>query len=209
MNFVKKGFTLIELLIVVSIISLIVITGFFLARNQFLKGRDARRKADMHKIQEAVEEYEKDHDCYPPPPPDPTTNCDPGTGLKPYLSQIPCDIATGLSFYYETDNPGGCGKWYRIFILLDNLNDKDIIPAIGPGSKYNFYLASPNAPVPTSAASPIPTPTPPTCSDYWGCKDGVCILVPREPPDCLPICQPGYDALNICEQACPGLECTP
>jgi len=209
MNFVKKGFTLIELLIVVSIISLIVITGFFLARNQFLKGRDARRKADIHKIQEAVEEYEKDHDCYPPPPPDPTTNCDPGTGLKPYLSQIPCDIATGLSFYYETDNPGGCGKWYRIFILLDNLNDKDIIPAIGPGSKYNFYLASPNAPVPTPAASPIPTPTPPTCSDYWGCKDGVCILVPREPPDCLPICQPGYDALNICEQACPGLECTP
>ncbi len=182
MNFVKKGFTLIELLIVVSIISLIVITGFFLARNQFLKGRDARRKADMHKIQEAVEEYEKDHDCYPPPPPDPTTNCDPGTGLKPYLSQIPCDIATGLSFYYETDNPGGCGKWYRIFILLDNLNDKDIIPAIGPGSKYNFYLASPNAPVPISSY----------CAgiNYFGCISGACVQVACKAngdPVCLPI----------------------
>lgn len=145
---IKSGFTLIELLIVVSIISLLILAGFFLARNQYVKGRDARRKADIHKIQEAAEEYEKDNDCYPPPPPDPTTDCSPGTGLRPYLSQIPCDIATGSTYYYETDNPSGCGKWYRIFISLDNLNDKDIIPSIGPGGKYNFYLASPNAPTP-------------------------------------------------------------
>ena len=196
---IKSGFTLIELLIVVSIISLLVITGFFLARSQYLKGRDARRKSDIHKIQEALEEYEKDHDCYPPSPPDPTTDCSPGTGLRPYLSQIPCDIATGSTYYYETDNPSGCGKWYRIFISLDNLSDQDIIPAIGPGSRYNFYLASPNAPVPiTSYCAGI---------NYYGCIGGVCQLI-----DCkvggLPICQPGFDNDNCSGQCGPeAVEC--
>lgn len=162
----KKGFTLIEILIVVSIISLLILTGFFLARSQYLKGRDARRKADIHKIQEAVEEYEKDHDCYPQPV---LVYCQPGTGLVPYLSKVPCDPATGDKYYYENDNDT-CAKWYRIFISLENLNDKDIIYGIGPGNKYNFYLASPNAPVPTSVSS---------CGgiNYFGCIGGACVQV--------------------------------
>lgn len=200
----RKGFTLIEVLIVTSIISIIILAGFFLARSQYLKGRDARRKADIHKIQEALEEYEKDHDCYPQPE---LVVCNPGTGLVPYLSKVPCDFATGGNYFYENDNDT-CAKWYRIFIILDNLNDKDIIPGIGPGNNYNFYLSSPNAPVPASTSpSPTPTPVPPSCEDYWGCKDGVCTLIPRELPDCLPVCQPGYDSLNICNLSCPGLEC--
>lgn len=172
-----KGFTLIELLIVVSIISLLVLAGFFLARSQYLKGRDARRKSDIHKIQEAVEEYEKDHDCYPQPE---LVYCQPGTGLIPYLSKVPCDPATGDKYYYENDNPN-CAKWYRIFILLDNLNDKDIIPGIGPGNSYNFYLASPNAPVPiTSYCGGI---------NYYGCISGACVQVACK-ADGGPVCQP-------------------
>lgn len=199
---IKSGFTLIELLIVVSIISLLILTGFFLAKNQYLKGRDARRKSDIHKIQEAVEEYEKDHDCYPSE--DLVRNCDPGVGLKPYMAKIPCDPATGSYYYYENDNPSGCGKWYRIFISLDNLNDKDIIPAIGPDSKYNFYLASPNAPVPvTSYCAGI---------NYYGCIGGVCQLIGCKAGG-LPICQPGYDNPN-CNGQCgtpsdPQNPCTP
>lgn len=198
----SKAFTLIELLIVVSIISLLVLTGLFLARYQYLKGRDARRKADIHKIQEAVEEYEKDHDCYPQPD---LVYCQPGTGLIPYISKVPCDPATGDKYYYENDNPK-CAKWYRIFIFLDNLNDKDIIPAIGPASKYNFYLASPNAPVPaTSYCAGI---------NYYGCVGGVCQLIGCK-ANGLPICQPGFDnadcngAGNCGTPSNPLNECTP
>lgn len=206
----KKAFTLIELLIVVSIISLLVITGFFLARSQYLKGRDARRKADIHKIQEAVEEYEKDHDCYPQPN---LVICQPGTGLIPYISKVPCDPATGDKYYYENDNPK-CAKWYRIFISLDNQNDKSILSFATPYTKYNFYLASPNAPVPTPG--PSASPTPPSCPHgYWGCINGVCVSIDWKPDCSGPICQPGFDnancngAGNCGTPAHPLNECTP
>lgn len=182
----KKAFTLIELLIVVSIISLLVITGFFLARSQYLKGRDARRKADIHKIQEAVEEYEKDHDCYPQPN---LVICQPGTGLIPYISKVPCDPATGDKYYYENDNPK-CAKWYRIFISLDNQNDKSILSFATPYTKYNFYLASPNAPVPTSST--------PTCGkNYYGCIGGACVQVGCK-ANGDPVCQPVFYNDSVC-----------
>lgn len=201
----NKGLTLIELLIVVAIIGLFILIGFFLARNQYLKGRDARRKSDIHKIQEAVEEYEKDHDCYPQPE---LVVCQPGTGLVPYISKIPCDPATGDTYYYENDNDN-CAKWYRIFILLGNLSDKGIISRIGPGNNYNFYLASPNAPVPASASLPTPTPDPTSVPDsFYGCKSGVCTSVSWDPSRPGPECDPNYQNPN-CYGVCgsPANEC--
>jgi prepilin-type N-terminal cleavage/methylation domain-containing protein len=189
-----RGFTLIEIIIVMAIIALLMVAAFFLAKGQYVKGRDARRKADMHKIQEAVEEYEKDHDCYPQPE---LVVCTPGTGLIPYLSKVPCDFATGENYYYENDNDT-CAKWYRMFIFLDNLNDKDIISRIGPSGKYNFYLASPNAPVPESSSSTAsPTSTPQAGEvPYYGCVSGVCVQIPLNPQGDGPSCQPGFDNPN-------------
>lgn len=207
----KRGFTLIELLIVTSIIALLILTVFFLARSQYLKGRDARRKADMHKIQEAVEEYEKDHDCYPDPE---LVTCDPGNGLIPYLTKIPCDPATGLSYYYENDG-ANCAKYYRIFVSLENLGDLSITPGIGPAGAYNFYLGSPNAPVPGSGLVPSPTFTPlPTSGvvcgglNYFGCINAVCQPIACNAQGTGPVCQPGYDNPN-CSGQCgpPSVEC--
>ena len=189
---IKKGLTLIELLIAVSIIALMAVAGFFLAKSQYLKGRDARRKADIHKIQEALEEYEKDHDCYPAVD---LVVCQPGMGLIPYVSKIPCDPATNLSYYYENNN-NVCAKWYRIFIFLDNLHDRNIIQSIGPNGGYNFYLASPNAPVPVSISpTPFPSPTPTGLlvpDEYYGCVNGVCVSIPWNPARPGPWCDPNY-----------------
>lgn len=194
----SKGFTLIEILMAVSIVALLVITGFYLARNQYLKGRDAKRKSDIHKIQEAVEEYEKDHDCYPSVD---LVVCRPGTGLVPYLSLIPCDPATSLSYYYENDN-NSCAKWYRVFIFLDNLSDKSIIAGIGPAGKYNFYFASPNAPV------PVPISLENYADEYYGCKGGVCVPIPLDPARPGPKCDPNYRNSNCYNQCGPqAYEC--
>lgn len=196
----NRGLTLIELLIVVSIIGLLILIGFFLARNQYLKGRDARRKSDIHKIQEAVEEYEKDHDCYPQPE---LVICQPGTGLIPYLAKVPCDPATGDSYYYENDNDS-CAKWYRIFILMGNLSDKDVISGIGPSNRYNFYLASPNAPVPAGTVS---TPAPPG-DNFYGCLNGVCTPISWDPVRRGPECDPNFQnptCYGLC--ALPAYEC--
>ena len=61
----QKGFTLIELLVVVAIIGLlasIVLASLNTAR---VKGRDARRIADLKEIQTALELYYSNHNAYP------------------------------------------------------------------------------------------------------------------------------------------------
>jgi len=62
----KSAFTLIELLVVVAFLSLMILVAIFAFKGQLFKGYDARRKSDLNRIKIALEEYEKDHNCYPP-----------------------------------------------------------------------------------------------------------------------------------------------
>ena len=60
-----RGFTLIELLVVIAIIGIlasIVLASLNIAR---MKGRDARRIADLKEMQNALELYYSDHNAYP------------------------------------------------------------------------------------------------------------------------------------------------
>ena len=145
MRLKTKGFTLIELLIVISILGLLVLALIFSLKGQMAKGRDAKRKADVHLLKTAVEEYEKDHDCYP----DPADFEECGETFEPYLPTILCDPFTGDAYYYEIP-PGGeaCPRWFRIYAKLENLNDNSILAGIGPNKSYNYYVSSPNAPIP-------------------------------------------------------------
>lgn len=142
-----EGVTLVELLVVVAVISMLAVISVSFLRPQLFKGTDAKRKSDLRRIQVALEEYEKDKDCYPPPA---LVTCNPGDGLTPYLSKIPCDPKTKSDYFYETDG-SSCSLWYRIYSNLENLQDPDIgkvgcDSGCGPG--YNFFLGSPNAPNP-------------------------------------------------------------
>jgi prepilin-type N-terminal cleavage/methylation domain-containing protein len=129
-NMVKKlsnGFTLIELIIVVTLISFLALLAISYFRNQIFKAQDAKRKSDIKTIQIAVEEYEKDHNCYPTPE---MMDCTPGTGLMPYLNKIPCDPITNESYYYnyQVDD---CPSWYRLYTVLENESDDDIVTNCG------------------------------------------------------------------------------
>lgn len=187
----EKGFTLVELMIVIGILVFLIMMVINIYRTQVLKGNDAKRKADLHKIQVAIEEYEKDHDCYP------TTemlNCNPGTGLQPYLSKIPCDPISNESYFILLPE-SVCPIWYIVFSNLENTKDKDIEKlgcqyGCGPDTSYNFYVSSPNAPKPAQG-TPAPTPTSTSVENSelegkYGCFEGTCLPLSTHGEYCEP-----------------------
>ena len=192
----EKGITLTELMIVVAIIGFLALLAFWAFRTQVFKGFDSRRKTDIYQIKVAVEEYEKDHDCYPLPQ---VVVCDPGTGLRPYLDSIPCDPRTGASYYYDHED-STCPKWFRLYATLENLRDQDYAGAIGPNGAYGYWSGSPNAPTAGYESSSV----------FFGCRSGACVPIQWDPTRPGPECDPNFQSAN-CYGQCnePGAECTP
>ena len=149
-NYRYSAFTLLELLLTITILAIVIAISVSYITNQVYKANDASRKGALNRIRVALEEYEKDNNCYPPASPNPLV-CSPGTGLAPYLAKVPCDPVTGNPYSYEPGVLAACPAWYRIYTKLQNSTDTSIIKSIGPGGAYNYYTGSANAPKPTSS----------------------------------------------------------
>jgi general secretion pathway protein G len=204
-----SGFTLVELIIVIAIIAILAALFITFLPGQISKGNDAKRKADINRIKIGVEEYEKDHNCYPL-----TVVCKPSSaGLQPYLNIIPCDPITGASYFYQPQN-SACPSWYRIYSILQNLQDMAVTPGIGPNGAFNYVQSSDNAPVATASPTnygtngPTPTPSSVPVSGFYGCQNEVCVPISwdsnRPGPECDPNYQDSY-CYGQCERV--GNEC--
>lgn len=157
----NRGFTLIELLVVIAIIGMlssIVLASLNSAR---AKARDAKRVADLHQVQNALELFYTQTGRYPQSPGHTYwdghwfyfgeclrsgTNC--GFSVSGYssaLSQIPQDPLhsgpaedTNGSTTYYPGYPTGCsdGQSYRLATLLENANNP-VLASDLDGSFYN------------------------------------------------------------------------
>lgn len=185
--------TLTEILIVISVIALLVLIAIVYLRSQVFKSYDAKRKSEIKRIAIAIEEYEKDHDCYPLSSSVSCTNG--GIGLRPYLNTIPCDPVTGASYYYEQEN-AACPKWFRVYSNLQNEADVDYQPNIGPNGVFTYVYESPNSPtiIPQpenggsggSGGGGVPETT------FYGCFNGACLEVLWDPSRPGPQCDPNF-----------------
>lgn len=102
-----RGFTLIELLVVIAIIGLLSSVVLASLNGARLKGRDARRLADMKELQTALELYYSDNIAYPVA----TTQAavsDALPALSPtYIASIPDDPLGGAYHYVYKTTAGG------------------------------------------------------------------------------------------------------
>ena len=116
----KKGFTLIELLIVIIILGVLaaLITGNFFT--SLKKGRDAKRKADLEQIKQALEMYYEDKRTYPTfALPFGGKFCETASCLlaeKVYMQKLPDDPVPGKDYEYLTT----AGADYKLFACLEN-----------------------------------------------------------------------------------------
>lgn len=145
----QRGFTLIEIIIVMVIIGILVTlsAGSFMTSQQ--KGRDARRKADLRQIANALELYANDHPAgsnfrYPShngsfeiigcgtvatptvcawgaPFQQTITGAAAATVYMPNLPSDPKD--PNVVYHYEADPSGA---WYILFARLENTEDQAV-----------------------------------------------------------------------------------
>ena len=139
-NLKQQGFTLIELLVVVLVIGALsgVLLGVINSSGVRAKARDAQRKADITKIQTALELYFADNRTYPVSNngggPDTFEQVDPGAtnviigALQPnYIDPVPpdpsaetgnedtpCDDATLNRYNYRSD-----GSYYWLTTIME------------------------------------------------------------------------------------------
>jgi type II secretion system protein G len=139
----KSGFTLIELLIVIVILGILATVGLASFTSSQMKSRDAKRKANLQQISQALELYYNDKGQYPSS--DASGNmygcgaagtavCTWGSSVFSntttgtiYMTKLPTDPSSNSYYYKATINSGLYTK-YQLYARLENLQDtKSII----------------------------------------------------------------------------------
>lgn len=111
MTKLKNAFTLIELMVVVSIAAILFSIATVTYSNVTKSSRDARKKADLEAIRQALELYRSTCGAYPSAPLDTSIAC----GTQTYMSSLPKDPKTGDNYVYATTTSG-----YDLTATLEN-----------------------------------------------------------------------------------------
>jgi len=168
-----RGFSLIELLVVIAIIGILLAVASVFYTQAQKKGRDAKRKADLKSVQQALELYYETNRKYPyytiAAPQgriqcnitgiDTTINnwgqafdCNSSSGLVTYMKQLPCDplissasCPTALvGNYYLFSAFAGIPQTYTFATILENTSDPEASPGcLAINPSYNYCVTNP------------------------------------------------------------------
>ncbi|MGI6776025.1 MAG: type II secretion system protein [Patescibacteria group bacterium] len=212
----QQGLTWIEVLIVITIIGLlaVILLNFFNPLEKRDQATNSRQKSDLDRLAIALEDYYNDKGCYPT-----EVSCEASKAgdLRPYLGTIPCDPATGQSYFYDPED-SNCPKYYRIYTTLKWEKDPAIavvgcLWGCGPvkegqtGFPYNFPfnygVSSPNKPLESAKTF---------CTSWTACQASGCNVVGERAEECCPEpnkqCEGNYESSRCyCNDPCCGCEC--
>lgn len=197
--FLKKeqGISITELLIVVAFIAALAVAllVFLNPGAQMGKARDARRKSDLSKLKNILEDYYNDKNCYPT-----VSEMECGQALGEYLDKIPCDPLTKASYGYSAN----CSS-YRIYAELEYEKDPAIAEVgcqggCGPGGScdYNYGVCSSNVGLEGCGEEEC-------AGTWWACQGNECNSY-IEKPTCVGGGTP-YCNDSTCDGGCPPAKC--
>ena len=178
----SKGFTLIELLVVITIIGILASIGLNTFTSAQRKSRDAKRKAHLKQISDALQSYSNDNinNEYPDDGSDSGNiygcgedaeeECIYGTTAfqnddteTVYMLTMPGDPSVGSTYYYDAETVSGYVKKFTLCARLENTNDvsvpkdEDSNPLVYKDTDCttdtcNYCISSPNQSLPDTEA---------------------------------------------------------
>jgi len=126
-------------------LAILIIISYLSTPILIKKANDSRRKADLAKLKTYLESYFNDAGNYPKTLPE----CGQPLIFKEsvILQSFPCDPFTKEPYVYQIK--GGEPESYRLYALLENLNDDGIkqvgcLGGCGPDCNYNYGISSTN-----------------------------------------------------------------
>ena len=141
----KQGFTLIELLVVISIIGLLSSVVFASLNTTRIKARDAKRKADLHSLETAIQLYYEDKGTFPDTANTITGDWPSGykVQLAPYIIPpldplLPNTLNNYYSSYRVTDSTSPCFGQYALLTYIEGNNTG--ANTCGYGGRHYFLL---------------------------------------------------------------------
>jgi prepilin-type N-terminal cleavage/methylation domain-containing protein len=196
------GFTLVEVITVLIVIAGLLIFSYLSIPTIQAKVRDARRKADLHKMAISIADYEETNNCYPVSLPVCKTAFKDGDEIV--VSSIPCDPDTNESYVYVSEN-SECPSWFQLYTILE-YDDDALIDEVGcrygcgPDCQFNYGVASPNqnlnpyclGPDAPAAEDPVEYVCDPAgkCEIYEDPEISGCPDIYPDDPTCQEQCEP-------------------
>ncbi len=171
----NQGFTLVELLVALIILAVLgAISLSLLNPKKYIdQAKDAKRAHDLTQIQNALDTYYNDNNCYP------AVLDQLNSSATIYMKNIPKDPDTGFSYPYEIHAGETCPQWNVLFAKVSTQSNMrsacpleqfgDCVPpnydasyiCVLSGKIDCSYVSSNNAPFVTPTPTSSPTPTSP------------------------------------------------
>jgi prepilin-type N-terminal cleavage/methylation domain-containing protein len=134
----KRGFTLLEVLVVLTIIAILMSVVLSSLSGARIRGRDAKRAADLKQLQQAIENYFENNSAYPS-----------GTDLSilypTYLASTPKDPSGNSYGYVSNSSPAS----YCIGTNFEGATPKTLPVSVtcsfnnGFNSSYKYVIQGP------------------------------------------------------------------
>lgn len=188
------GVSLIELVVVIAILAFLILIAVLNYNGQIARGRDAKRKDDLSKIRNFLEEYYNDKGTYPSESNFANAGNICGSQLAGYSFIFPCDPINSGKYVYQYQSGG---DWYRVYTKLEIASDPNIVTVgcspngCGPNCQFNYGVFSSNTNL-LYQQWMVP------CGSATACINNACVEVPYG--KCNPQYNPGDNCLGTCSQ---------
>ena len=200
----KNGFSIFEILVALVVLPLMAFSSYLVIPPKLALSRDARRKADLNRIEKAMMEYFDYTGTFP----ENLNNCN--QPLKAdravVLDRIPCDPSLKTPYFIDVNLTE---KWFKAYTNLENLKDPDIArlrcqEGCGPECFYNYGVSSPNTLLDTCMPPPLYYACSPGGGQMGDCEQfdnparSQCPMVFTDDPTCQNLCE---DPRNRCKDS--------